>query len=80
MEDWQKVVAWHAAEEAMARAGEQRVPWPRRALGIAGALFLCSSTGYTSYHAALWIGADVELAGMISFGVAAVTLVSVGGR
>jgi hypothetical protein len=77
MDDWKKVIAWHAAQDAVERARAPKTYWLWRTLVMLCVLFVCICTAWTAYHFAIWIGIGNELAGVISYFVFSVTLVAI---
>ena len=71
MDDWKKVRAWHATQDAVERARAPKTNW--RALVTVCLLFVCISMGWIAYHFAIWIGIGNELAGVFCYFVFCVT-------
>ena len=77
MDGWKKVIAWHAAKDAVERARAPKTNWLWRTLVMLCVLFVCISMAWIAYHFAIWIGIGNELAGVFCYFVFSVTLVAI---
>ena len=77
MDDWKKVIAWHAAQDAVERARAPKTNWLWRTLVMLCVLFVCISMAWIAYHFAIWIGIANELAGVFCYFVFCVTLFAI---
>jgi TRAP-type C4-dicarboxylate transport system permease small subunit len=77
MGDWKKVIAWHAAQEAVERARAPKTNWLWRTLAMLCVLFVCISMAWIGYHFAIWIGIANELAIVFCYFVFCIALVAI---
>jgi hypothetical protein len=77
MDDWKKVIAWHASQDAVESARAPKTNWLWRTLVMLCVLFVCICTAWTAYHFAIGIGIGSELAGVICYFVFCVTLFAI---